>query len=423
MKILLIGSGGREHALAWKLEQSPKVEHLFALPGNPGVEQVAECFDIPVDNFDKVEFLARDIKPDLIVIGPEDPLALGLTDRLQKAGLRVFGPSKEAAQLEADKWFAKEMMRHQNVPTAEARSFTNADAATTYVQNRPTPIVVKAAGLAKGKGVTLCYREADAVDAIDKIMRKKIFGEAGARVVIEEFMRGPEVSVMAFVDRRNIYLMESAQDHKPVDDGDTGPMTGGMGAYSPAPVLTGDVLATIERQVFVPILDGLMRDGIPYRGVLYAGMMLTPAGPRVLEFNCRFGDPETQPLMMRLKTDLVDVLNAVVDGKLDQISIEYDRRPAMSVVLCSKGYPGKTRTGDVITGVDAADAMKDVKVFHGGTAYDDQNRLVTAGGRVLAVTAIGETLAAAQQKCYAAAEKIKFDGMHYRRDIGRRALR
>ena len=423
MKILLIGSGGREHALAWKLSQSPDVERIYAMPGNPGVAQFADCVDVEVTDFARIEKFAKDNAIGLAVIGPEDPLALGLTDRLQAAGLKVFGPNKEAAQLEGDKWFAKELMRHQNVPTAEARSFTNADAAETYVKTRGAPIVIKASGLAKGKGVTVCYREADALDAIDKAMRKKIFGDAGARVVVEEFMRGPEVSVMAFVDRCHVYLMETAQDHKTIDDGDTGPMTGGMGAYSPTPALSNDTLAEIERQVIVPILDGLRRDNIEFKGVLYAGMMLTTGGPRVLEFNCRFGDPETQPLMMRLKTDLLDILLAVVDGTLDQINIEWDRRPACSVVLSAKGYPGKIRTGDVITGIEKADAMENVKVFHSGTAENDDGDLVTAGGRVLAVTAVGNTLAEAQKRCYDAVKLIHFDGMHYRRDIGHRALK
>ena len=422
MKILIIGSGGREHALAWKLDQSPQVDRIFAMPGNPGIAQVADCINVEVTDFAKIERFAKENAIDLVIIGPEDPLALGLTDRLQKAGLRVFGPSQEAAQLEGDKWFAKELMRHQAVPTAEARSFTNADAAEQYVKMKGAPLVVKASGLAKGKGVSVCYKVEHAVDAINNAMRKKVFGDAGARVVVEEYMTGPEVSVMAFVDRRNIYLMETAQDHKTIDEGDTGPMTGGMGAYSPTPVLSPQILADSERQVLVPVLDGLRRDGIEYRGVLYAGMMLTTGGPRVLEFNCRFGDPETQPLMMRLKTDLADVLNAVVDGKLDQIKLDWDKRPAISVVMSSHGYPGKTRTGDVITGIDRADAMPDVKVFHSGTAETDGD-LVTAGGRVLAVTALGDTLADAQKRCYAAVEQIKFDGAHYRRDIARRAMR
>ncbi|HEY0008722.1 MAG TPA: phosphoribosylamine--glycine ligase [Tepidisphaeraceae bacterium] len=422
MNILLIGSGGREHAIAWKLSRSPRKPTLFCAPGNPGIAQYAQCRDIAVTDFDKIEEFARQSRIELIVIGPEDPLAMGLADRLTAKGFKVFGPSKAAARLEGDKWFAKELMRQQSIPTAEARSFTNAEAAEQYVKSRGAPIVVKATGLAKGKGVTVCYRESDAIDAIDRCMRKKEFDDAGTRVVIEEYMTGPEVSVLAFADRNSLYLMETAQDHKTIDEGDTGPMTGGMGAYSPTPTLTPAMLAQIEKDVFLPVLDGLNRDDITYQGVLYAGLMITTGGPRVLEFNCRFGDPETQPLLMRLKSDLLDVLLAVAEGKLDSITLDWDKRPAMCVVASSKGYPGKNRVGDVITGIEAADKMSDVKVFHSGTGMTD-GKLVTAGGRVLAVTALGDTLKDAQQKCYAAMEKIHFDGMHYRRDIGHRALK
>jgi phosphoribosylamine---glycine ligase len=422
MNILLIGSGGREHAIAWKLSKSPKKPTLFCVPGNPGIAQYAQCRDIAVTDFDKIEELARQNRIDLVVIGPEDPLALGLTDRLVAKGFKVFGPTQAAAKLEGDKWFAKELMRNQRIPTAEAKAFTNADAAEQYVKTKGTPIVVKATGLAKGKGVTVCYREADAIDAIDRCMRKKEFGDAGSKVVIEEFLTGPEVSVLAFADRNSLYVMETAQDHKTIDEGDTGPMTGGMGAYSPTPVLSPSMLATIEKDILLPVLDGLNRDDIEYKGVLYAGLMMTTGGPRVLEFNCRFGDPETQPLLMRLKSDLVDVLLAVAEGKLDTVTLEWDKRPAMCVVASSKGYPVRSRNGDDITGVEDADKMEGVKVFHSGTSIEN-GKLVTAGGRVLAVTAIGDTLADAQNKCYAAMEKIHFDGMHYRRDIGHRALK
>jgi len=423
MNILLIGSGGREHAIAWKLSQSPRAKKIFCAPGNPGIAQYAECVNIGVDQFDKIEAFAKKNAVDLVVIGPEDPLAGGLTDRLQKAGFKVFGPTAAAAKLEGDKWFAKELMRTQAVPTADARMFTNPNAADEYVKMRPQPIVIKAAGLAKGKGVSVCYRESEALEAIDQCLRKKVFGEAGAKVVIEEFLNGPECSILAFIDKQTIYLMESAQDHKTIDEGDTGPMTGGMGAYTPTPLATPQMLSTIERDVFVPVLDGLTREGIEYKGVLYAGLILTEAGPRVLEFNCRFGDPETQPLLMRLKTDLLEVMMAVVEGRLDELTLVWDKRPAMCVVASSKGYPGKTTLGDVITGIEAADKMADVKVFHSGTAEDDDGNLVTAGGRVLAVTALGDTLADAQKRCYEAMAKIQFAGMHFRRDIGHRALR
>ncbi|QOV88078.1 phosphoribosylamine--glycine ligase [Humisphaera borealis] len=422
MNVLLLGNGAREHALAWKLADSPRVKSLYALPGNPGTAQVADNVDISLSDFAKIEQFVQQNRIELVVVGPEDPLAAGITDHLAKTGVRVFGPNKAGAQLEADKWFAKELMRQQSIPTAEARSFTSADAATEFVKVRNAPCVVKAAGLAKGKGVSVCYRVADALEAIDQAMRQKVHGAAGNRVVIEELMSGPEVSVLAFVDGRSIYVMETSQDHKPVDDGDTGPMTGGMGAYSPTPVITDAVLKQVEREVLVPTLDGLVRDGIDYKGVLYAGLMVTAAGPRVLEFNCRFGDPETQPLMMRLKTDIVDIMVAVCDGKLDQITLQWDPRPAICVVACSKGYPGKYPTGVPITGVADADAMPDVKVFQGGTKIVD-GKLVTDGGRVLGVTAIGNTIAEAREKAYKAMEKIHFDGMHYRRDIGHQALR
>ncbi len=422
MKVLLIGSGGREHALAWKLADSPGVTALFALPGNPGTAQVAENIPGSVMDFDAIEAFVRKNSVGLVVIGPEDPLAAGLADRLLAiSGVKVFGPTQAAAQIEADKWFAKEIMRQQAIPTAEARSFTDPAAADEYLRIRNAPCVVKAAGLAKGKGVTVCYRTSDAVATVDAIMRKKSFGGAGTRIVIEELLAGPECSILAFVDRRNIYVMEPSQDHKPVDDGDTGPMTGGMGAYSPTPVVTDAMLSQIERDVLVPVVDGLLREGIEYKGILYAGLMLTANGPKVLEFNCRFGDPETQPLMMRLKSDLLEVMLAVADGKLDQIELKWDARPAICVVATSKGYPGNYPSGLPITGIEKADALPNVKVFHSGTRAEDKT-ILTDGGRVLGVTAIGDTVADAQKRAYEAMSLIHFDGMHYRRDIGHQAI-
>ncbi len=421
MKVLVIGNGAREHALAWKLAASARVTELFAMPGNPGTAEVADNVAIDPMNFPAVEKFAREKKIDLVVIGPEDPLAAGLTDRLQAAGLKVFGPNQEGARIEADKWFAKELMRQQSIPTAEARTFTDPDAADEYVNMRDEPMVVKAAGLAKGKGVRVCYRTPDTLAAIDQIMRKKAFGEAGSRVVIEELLSGPECSIQAFIDRKNIYVMETSQDHKAVDDGDTGPMTGGMGAYSPTPVVTDEILSQIEREILVPAVDGLNREGIDYRGVLYAGLMITQHGAKVLEFNCRFGDPETQPLMMRLQSDLAEVMLAVADGKLDQVELKWDPRPAMSVVAASGGYPGKFKTGLPITGIADADAMRDVKVFQGGTKAVGK-QIVTDGGRVLSVTALGNTIADAKKRAYEAMSKIKFEGMHFRKDIGRQAV-
>jgi phosphoribosylamine---glycine ligase len=423
MKVLVIGSGGREHALCWKLADSPRVTRLFCAPGNPGTAQVADNVPIKVDDFAGIRKFVRDNKIELVVIGPEDPLAAGLTDQLQKDGAKVFGPTQDAARLEADKWFAKELMKAQSVPTAEARSFTDADAAIDYIKHRDEPCVVKAAGLAKGKGVTVSYRTQDAIEAVEQIMRQRVHGSAGARVVIEELLVGPECSILAFVDRRNIYVMDPSQDHKPVDDGDTGPMTGGMGAYSPTPVVTDAMLTQIERDILVPVVDGLVREGIDYKGVLYAGLMLTPNGPKVLEFNCRFGDPETQPLMMRLQTDITDVLLAVCDGKLDQTTLKWDARPAVCVIAASGGYPGKYKTGLPITGIEKADAMRDVKVFHSGTKAGDGGAVLTDGGRVLAVTALGSDYADAQRRAYDAMKLIHFDGIHYRKDIAHQAVR
>jgi len=422
MKILLIGNGGREHALAWKLADSPSVTALYVMPGNPGTAQVAE--NITRGDINKAEDVIKAAKAnavDLVVIGPEDPLAAGLADKVLAAGFKVFGPTQEGARIEADKWFAKELLRHQSIPTAEARSFTDPSAAEEYIKVKDEPVVIKAAGLAKGKGVTVCYRTSDALETIDRIMRKKAFGAAGGRVLIEELLTGPEVSILAFVDRRNIYVMESCQDHKTIDEGDTGPMTGGMGAYSPTPLVTEEMLAQIERDILVTTVDGLVREGIEYKGILYAGLMLTTTGPKVLEFNCRFGDPETQPLMMRLKSDLGEVMMAVAEGRLDEVELKWDPRPAVCVVASSKGYPGDYPKGLPITGIEKADAMPDVKVFHSGTKMVG-NTLVTDGGRVLGVTALGNDIADARNKAYKAMQQIHFDGMHYRRDIGSKAL-
>lgn len=422
MKVLLIGGGGREHALAWKLADSPGVTALYCLPGNPGTAQVAENVPLSAMDFAAIERFVRENRIELVVIGPEDPLAAGLADRITAMGVKVFGPSRQAAQIEADKWFAKELMRQQAIPTAEARAFTDPAAAAEYVRMRDEPVVIKAAGLAKGKGVSVCYRTDDALEAIDAMMRKKVFADAGSRIVIEELLTGPECSILAFISGKSIYLMEPSQDHKSVDEGDSGPMTGGMGAYSPTPVMTEPLLRQVERDILVPIVDGLAREKIEYRGVLYAGLMITPNGPKVLEFNCRFGDPETQPLMMRLKSDLLEVMLAVADDRLDQVQLRWDPRPALCVVATSKGYPGTYPTGLPITGVAEADAMSDVKVFHSGTRMDGK-QLVTDGGRVLSVTAIGQTIIDVRRRAYQAMDQIHFDGMHFRRDIAHQAIR
>lgn len=422
MRIMVVGSGGREHALLYRLAQSPSVSALYAAPGNPGTLPLATALPISPTDIPALVKSARDHRIDLVVVGPEDPLALGLVDALAAERIPAFGPTAAAARLEADKWFAKELMKHQAVPTADARAFTDPAAAEEYVKLRPTPHVLKASGLAKGKGVTVCYRLQDSLDTIDRVMRKKEFGDAGARLVIEEYLQGPEVSILALVAGRELFVLDPCQDHKPVDDGDTGPMTGGMGAYCPTPVITRDVLTSIERTVLVPTIDGLLRDGIEYRGVLYAGMMLTAAGPKVLEFNCRFGDPETQPLMLRLRGDLAQTLLSIATGRLGDCPLSFDPRPAVSVVAASKGYPGNYPKGLPITGSDAAAALPDTAVFHSGTRLHN-GQLVTDGGRVLSVTALGDTIAAARDRAYAAMKLIHFDGMHYRKDIAHQALK
>jgi phosphoribosylamine--glycine ligase len=428
MRVMVIGSGGREHALCFRLSKSPSVTEIIAVPGNPGIVPLATCLPIDPLKIDEVVFVARQHKIELAIVGPEDPLAAGLADALRAAGIPTFGPSAAGARIEADKWFAKELMKHQAIPTADARAFTDPRAAEEYVNLRQGPLVVKAAGLAKGKGVTVCYRTADALDTIDRIMRHKEFGDAGNRLVIEEYLQGPEVSVLAIVAGREVAVLDPCQDHKPVDDGDTGPMTGGMGAYCPTPLLspatTPELLASIERDVLIPAIDGLLRDDIEYRGVLYAGLMLTAAGPKVLEFNCRFGDPETQPLMMRLQGDLARSLLSVANGTLEDFDLSFDPRPAVCVVAASKGYPGNYPKGLAISGIDSAetDGGSDVKVFHSGTRLKD-GKLVTDGGRVLGVTALGNTHAEAQAKAYDAMTHIHFDGMHYRKDIAHQAVK
>ncbi|MGF1633427.1 MAG: phosphoribosylamine--glycine ligase [Phycisphaerae bacterium] len=419
MKVLLIGNGGREHALAWKLAQSPRLTKLLCLPGNPGTRTLGENVDLDPMDFDRVEAFALKREVDLVVVGPEDPLAGGIVDRLRAAGLTVFGPGKAAARLEADKWFAKELMRSQAVPTAEAKVFSDPDAADAYVERHGAPLVVKAVGLAKGKGVTVCYREADAYEAIDAAMRRHAFDEAGGRVVIEDMLTGRECSVLALVSGRSLYVMPPCQDHKAVDDGDTGPMTGGMGAYCPTPAVDDVLMRQIERDVFIPTLDGLAREGIEFSGVLYAGLMLTAAGPKVLEFNCRFGDPETQPLMMRLKSDLLEVLLATAQGRLEEIEIEWDERPAVCVVAASGGYPGKYAKGHEITGLAEAAGVADTVVFHAGTRNYGE-KILTDGGRVLGVTAMGADMASARANAYAALDQIHFEGMQARRDIAER---
>lgn len=422
MRVLLVGSGGREHALAWKMAQSSRLRQLYCAPGNPGTAELGENVEVKPDDVAGLVTFAREQQIDLVVVGPENPLCAGLVDELSAAGIRAFGPDRSAARIEGDKAFAKELMRHRSVPTADARIFDKYRDARTYIASRDHPVVLKAAGLAAGKGVIVCDDPADALLALERIMVGREFGRAGDVVVVEEKLAGPEVSLLAFVDRNNIYIMDSAQDHKPIGEGDTGPNTGGMGAYSPTTLLDDALVRQIQAEILVPIVDAMRTQGITYRGVLYTGLMLTQGGPKVLEFNCRFGDPETQPLLMRLRTDLLDVFDAVIDDRLDRITLQWDPRPAVCVVMAAGGYPGKYERGKAISGLEEVAAMRDVVVFHAGTRKV-ANRVVTDGGRVLGVTALGNSITEARMQAYDACAKISWEGAYYRRDIGAKALK
>jgi phosphoribosylamine--glycine ligase len=423
MKILVIGSGGREHALAWKLAQSPRVAKVYVAPGNAGTAREAKCENVGIQATDVPALFAfaRDRTIDLTVVGPEGPLAAGVVDTFRDGGLRIFGPTREAAQLESSKAFAKDFLARHRIPTAEYRVFTELNPALDYIHDRGVPIVIKADGLAAGKGVVVAMTRGEAEAAVRDMLGGQ-FGQAGARVVIEEFLDGEEASFICMVDGLNILPMATSQDHKRRDDGDAGPNTGGMGAYSPAPVVTPKIEARIMREIMEPTVRGMALDGLPYTGFLYAGLMIDGEGnPKVLEFNCRFGDPETQPIMMRLKSDLVELLEAGIDGRLDQVGAAWDPRVALGVVMAAGGYPGEIRTADVIEGLDTPQPEY-VKVFHAGTRLDEAGRVVTAGGRVLCVTALGETVHEAQQRAYAAVDSIHFAGGFCRRDIGWRAI-
>ena len=418
MNILVIGSGGREHALCWKLGQSPKVEKVYAAPGNAGTALDAENVPIKETDFPALIEFARKNSVGLTVIGPEVPLCLGIVDAFEQAGLRVFGPNQDAAQMEGSKIFCKNILKAGNVPTAAWAEFTDAKSAVSWLYaDADKPVVIKADGLAAGKGVIVCDNREEAKEAIRRICAEKEFGRAGDRFLIEERLTGQEASVLAITDGHTIMTLQPAQDHKPAFDGDKGPNTGGMGAYCPASLVDDAKLHWVEEKVLVPTVHALNHADAPFKGVLYAGLMMTPAGPKVLEYNARFGDPECQPLLFRLKTDLVEVMEAVIDGRLDELApLEWDERPAVCVVMASQGYPGPCEKGFPIHGIAEADALEDVKVFHAGTKLQE-GKVVTSGGRVLGVTAKGKTVADAKKRAYEAAARISWSGAWYRTDI------
>lgn len=419
--ILIVGAGGREHALAWKLKNDSSSPRLFCAPGNAGTAEIAENLPIAATDVEALTAWASDHKPDLTVIGPEAPLCAGLTDRLQALGLKVFGPSAAAAQMEGSKLFSKDVMKEAGVPTGASKSFTDPKAAKKYVKAVGAPIVIKADGLAAGKGVTVCATIAEAEAAIDEALVDRAFGEAGQKVLVEEFLEGEEASILALVDGEHIVMLASSQDHKRALEGDTGPNTGGMGAYSPAPVVTGHLWPEIRARVFENTVAALRKRGITYQGVLYAGLMLTPKGLKVLEFNCRFGDPECQAVMARWQGDLLPALEACTNGTLHESLVRWKDEPSVCVVLSAGGYPGEYKKGDEITGLQDAAAIPGVVVFHAGTGID-KGRVVTAGGRVLGVTATGNTLSDAIDTAYRAVDCISFSHRHVRRDIGWRAI-
>jgi len=423
MNVLVVGGGGREHALVWKIAQSPIVKHLYCAPGNPGIAQHAQCVGLNAEDITGILQFCREKKIELVVVGPEAPLCMGMADELREhGGVRVFGPSRAAAELEGSKVFAKQTMHKHAIPTAPFKVFDDAHDAHTYVDRAGAPIVVKADGLAAGKGVIVCRTVEKAHEAIRMIMEERAFGKAGERVVIEECLSGEEISVLAITDGRRIIPLQPAQDHKAVYDNDEGPNTGGMGAYSPVPHVASSVLDDIERRVLVPAVHAMRISGRRYRGVLYAGIMLTANGPQVLEFNIRWGDPEAQPLLMRIKSDIVPLMVAAAEGNLGEAEIEWDQRAALCVVMASRGYPGQYEKGKVIEGLDRVARLPDVMVFHAGTSMSE-GRIVTSGGRVLGVTALGRDVAEARARAYEAVELIRWDGVHYRSDIGLKALR
>ncbi len=421
MKILVIGNGGREHTLVWTLSQSPRVSKLYCAPGNAGISQLAECVPIKIDDLAGLKTFAQKENIDLTVVGPELPLSLGIADEFRKAKLRIFGPTRNAACIESSKSFAKDLLLRCNIPTPQAKTFDRLSQALLYIESHPVPLVVKADGLAQGKGVVVAYSHDEAKEAATKMLEQKQFGDAGARVMIEEFLEGEELTLMAFADGRTVIPMLAAQDHKRVGEGDTGPNTGGMGAYAPAPIATDSLRQRIVRDILYPVVEGLSRVGSPYYGVLYAGLMIHNGEPYVLEFNARFGDPETQVVLPLLKTDLLDVLEAVVEHRLDQVTIEWRDDAAVCVVLTSEGYPGPYKSGRPITGLGKLDAASNLVAFHAGTAVHG-DEVVTSGGRVLGLSAVAHDLPTARNRVYEAMGAISFEGQYFRRDIARRAM-
>ncbi|MFR6349201.1 MAG: phosphoribosylamine--glycine ligase [Enterocloster aldenensis] len=419
MKVLIVGGGGREHAIAWKVAQSPKVEKIYCAPGNAGIAGLAECVDIGVMDFDAQVTFAREHGIDLVIVGPDDPLAAGAADAFEAAGLRVFGPRKNAAILEGSKAFSKDLMKKYNIPTASYETFDSAEDALAYLEDAPMPIVLKADGLALGKGVLICNTREEAKEGVKTLMLDKQFGSAGDRIVVEEFMTGREVSVLSFVDGKTIRIMTSAQDHKRAGDGNQGLNTGGMGTFSPSPFYTEEVDAFCRKYIYQPTVDAMKAEGREFKGIIFFGLMLTDKGPKVLEYNARFGDPETQVVLPRMKNDIIDVFQACVDGTLDQIELEFEDNAAVCVVLASAGYPEHYEKGYKMTGFENFEGRDGYYVFHAGSKFDKDGNIVTNGGRVLGVTAKGKTLKEARENAYRAAEWIEFGNKYMRHDIGK----
>lgn len=422
MTVLVVGGGGREHALVWKIKQSPLVGAVYAAPGNVGIAGEAECIPIRAEDINCLVAFASERKIDLTIVGPDDPLALGIVDVFEAHGLRVFGPSRRAAEIESSKVFAKDLMRRYGIPTARYATFTSPNEAEAYIRREGAPIVVKADGLARGKGAIVATTTDEALSAVEAIMVKRAFGSSGDRIVVEEYLQGEEASIFAISDGKEIALLVPSQDHKQICDGDRGPNTGGMGAYAPTPVITGEMLQRIEVEILRPTIEAMRRDGRLYKGVLYAGLMIVDDGIKVLEFNSRFGDPETQVILPLMTTDLVEIALAVCDGRLDRVKVECTDDASVCIVLASKGYPESSSKGQPIDGIEEAAAMERTVVFHAGTAVDQNGTVVTNGGRVLGVTAFDTSIKGAILRAYRAVEKIRFDGMQYRRDIGHKAL-